>query len=108
MVAVSKQHKVRKIPSLKEELAFDCLCFLAACGKTARLKRGGDLAELAAAELEWATGAITIANQFDGQMDGLLRSRRDSHDYFGAGVWDADIRHRSGEMVRGEWPLENK
>jgi hypothetical protein len=104
MVAYSTKRRTRKIPFLNTELAFDCLCFLAACGKTPVLKRGGDVAKLAAAVLEWATGKETDANYFDGRMDKLKLRRHKWREDFGAGEWDREIRGHAEAIIRGDWP----
>jgi len=96
----SKEKKFRKIPHLKQELAFNCLCLLAACGQSFPLKRGGDVAELAAAVFEWATGQPTIVNHFASQINALRKDRLLDGDK----VWDEQVRRRADAMVRGDWP----
>jgi hypothetical protein len=109
IIASSGDRRMRKEPFLKAEMAFDCLCFLAACGKSCPLKRKGDVAALAAAEFEWATGKKTIADEFDGQMEELKKRRLVWRKYLRAivhaGDWDDELHQRAEAIVRGDWPL---
>jgi hypothetical protein len=102
----SEKRKFRKVPFLKQELAFSCACFLAACGKSYPLKRGGAVAELAAAEFEWATGKQTDADDFDGQIVALQQSKRAMNDFEGASSWDQQVQRLAAGIVRERMACE--
>ncbi|SRR5258708_7745632 len=104
IVVRSEKKKVRKIPYLKEELAFSCVCFLTACGKPCSLSKGGKVAQLAAAEFEWATGDETDSGYFDFQIVKLQQRRRTMNALEGDNGWDDEVRRHADAIVHGDWP----
>ena len=110
MVAGTRERKTRAEPFLKTELALTCVHFLAACGKPYPLSRSGDVAELAAAEFEWATGKATVADSFRTQIVALQELKRRQNSLEGDHSFLLEGGVFTGDLIETwvSWKRENE